>query len=73
VESRFSLFFVFLEFCLNNDCLDLWVVDVIRFLTLELKRINFSMGFLSSRPRKMSYLCIELNLFLNRYDVTIEN
>jgi hypothetical protein len=25
--------------------------------------MSFNMGFLLSRPRKMSYICIELNLF----------
>jgi hypothetical protein len=34
---------------------------VIRFLTLGLKRMSFDMGFLFTGPRKMSYLCIELN------------
>jgi hypothetical protein len=38
-------------------------VDVIRFLTLELKRMSFSMNFLLPELRKMSYLCIKLNLF----------
>jgi hypothetical protein len=36
---------------------------MIYFLTLELKMMNFDMGFLLSRPRKMSYLYIKLNLF----------
>jgi hypothetical protein len=35
---------------------------VICFLTLRLRRISFGIGFLLPRPRKMSYLCIELNL-----------
>jgi hypothetical protein len=37
-------------------------VDVINFLTLGLRMMSFGMGFLLPRPRKMSYLCIELNL-----------
>jgi hypothetical protein len=36
---------------------------MIRFLTLGLKRMSFGIGFLLPRPRKMSYLWIELNLF----------
>jgi hypothetical protein len=47
---------------LNKDCPNLWVMDVIRFLALELRRMSFGMGFLLPRLRKMSYLCIELNL-----------
>jgi hypothetical protein len=35
---------------------------VIRFLALGLRRMSFDMGFLLLRPRKMSYLYIELNL-----------
>jgi hypothetical protein len=33
-----------------------------RFLALGLRKMSFGMGFLLPRPRKMSYLCIELNL-----------
>jgi hypothetical protein len=36
---------------------------VIRFLTLRLRKMSFGMDFLLPEPRKMSYLCIELNLF----------
>jgi hypothetical protein len=37
-------------------------MDVIHFLSLGLRRMSFGMGFLLPRPRKMSYLCIKLNL-----------
>jgi hypothetical protein len=37
-------------------------VNVICFLALGLRRMSFGMGFLLLKPRKMSYLCIELNL-----------
>jgi hypothetical protein len=47
---------------LNKDCPDLWIVDVICFLALGLTRMSFGMSFLLPRPRKTSYLCIELNL-----------
>jgi hypothetical protein len=43
---------------LNKDYPDLWVIDVIRFEENE-----FQHGFFALRPRKMSYLCIDLNLF----------
>jgi hypothetical protein len=36
---------------------------VICFLALGLKRMSFGIDFLLSRPRKINYLCIELNLF----------
>jgi hypothetical protein len=62
VEARFSQFFYFLYFYLNNDCSNLWIVDVIRFLTLRFMRMSLGMSFLLPRLRKMSYLCIELNL-----------
>jgi hypothetical protein len=48
---------------LNKDYSDLWVVDVIRFLARRLRKMSFGMGFLLLRPKKMSYICIELNLF----------
>jgi hypothetical protein len=35
---------------------------VIRFLVLMFRRMSLGMSFLLPRPRKMSYLCIELNL-----------
>jgi hypothetical protein len=38
-------------------------VDAIHFMALRFKRISFSMDFLLLEPRKMSYLCIELNMF----------
>ena len=51
-----------MKFFLNKDYSDLWVVDVIRFLALGLRRMSFGMSFLLPRLRKMSYLCIVLNL-----------
>jgi hypothetical protein len=62
VGARFSLlfFFLFLVICLNEDCTNPWVVDVIRFFALGLKRMSFSMDFLLPEPRKIIYLCIEL-------------
>jgi hypothetical protein len=38
-------------------------VDVINFLALGLRNISFGMNFLLPELRKMSYLCIEMNLF----------
>jgi hypothetical protein len=35
---------------------------VIHFLALGLRRMSFGMSFLLLGPRKISYLCIELNL-----------
>jgi hypothetical protein len=32
-------------------------------LALRLRKMRFGMGFLLPRTRKISYLCIELNLF----------
>ena len=37
-------------------------MDVIHFLTLDLRRISFSMNFLLLEQEKISNLCIELNL-----------
>jgi hypothetical protein len=48
---------------LNKNCPDLWVVDVIRLLALGLRRMSFGINFLLPRLRKISYLCIKLNLF----------
>jgi hypothetical protein len=48
---------------LNKNCLNLWVVDVIRLLALGLRRMSFGINFLLLGPRKISYLCIKLNLF----------
>jgi hypothetical protein len=35
---------------------------MIRVLVFEFRRMSFGMGFLLTGSRKMSYLCIELNL-----------
>jgi hypothetical protein len=45
-------------------------MDMIRFLALRLRRMSFGMGFLLSRARNMSYLCIELNL--SRTDLMLQ-
>ena len=37
-------------------------MDVIHFQALGLRRMSFGMSFLLPRPRKMNYLCIELNM-----------
>jgi hypothetical protein len=47
---------------LNKDCSDFCVVEIIRFLALRLRRMSFGMCFMLSRLRKMTYLCIKLNL-----------
>jgi hypothetical protein len=39
-------------------------VNVISFLALRFKRMSFDMDFLLPRPRKISYICIELNLYM---------
>jgi hypothetical protein len=43
---------------------------VICFLALGLRRMSFSMDFLLPGSRKMSYLCIELNL--SRTDLMLQ-
>jgi hypothetical protein len=47
---------------LNKDCLDLWDMDVIRFLVFILRIMSFGMSFLLSILKKINYLCIELNI-----------
>jgi hypothetical protein len=48
---------------LNKDCSDLWVMDMIHFPAIGLRRMNFGMNFLLPELKKMSYICIEMNLF----------
>jgi hypothetical protein len=39
------------RFCLNKDCSNLWVMDVIPFLALRLRRMSFGMDFLLPKLR----------------------
>jgi hypothetical protein len=45
-------------------------MDVIHFLALGLRKISFGIDFLLTGSRKMSYICIELNL--SRTDLMLQ-
>jgi hypothetical protein len=55
VRTRFFSFFFLFSVILFEY--------VIHFLALRLKMMNFGIDFLIPEPKKMNYLCIELNLF----------
>jgi hypothetical protein len=37
---------------MNEDCLDIWVVDMIYFMALGLRRMSFRHGFSATRAEK---------------------
>jgi hypothetical protein len=45
----FIYFCSFFMTCLNNDCLDLWIVDVNSFLAFKIRRMSFDNEFFAPK------------------------